>query len=517
MSGRETLRRFDLFAALALALIAAGLYLPSLGANFVYDARGILLANDYVHHLRNLADVLTLRVLRMDVMDNNRPVYLVSAMLDWALWGANPAGHHFMSIAWHAVATVLLFALCRRVADGVSPWIPFAAALLFAVHPVNCEPVAEVSYRKDLIAAAGVLAALNLATFFRPEFSRRNVWIAIACIASLILAVGAKENGVAGPPILICYWLLFRRNEPRAGWIALCAAAMLVVGGFLVARFALPPKTSIIFTDKPQYPGGSLAAAMMIQPRILAFYFRQMVWPRDLSADYGPYAIRNFGIETGLAALIVVLIAQFVIAMQNRVFALGAVMFWCAMLPVSNLVPIYRPMADRFLYLPMAGVALILASIPCRRKAAGWIVAAVALPVAVAFSAVTFQREKVWRDSLALWTDTVQKDPALTDAPNNLGSAFYGAGRFAEAVTAFELAIRNTKGKQADPFAGMALALDAMGRTAEADAAFQKAAKLDARFTHPGQLVQALIWEKTNADKLQKIADRNRVPPEKSE
>ena len=71
-------------------------YLPMLGADFVYDARPTILYNDYIHHPGNLVDVLTLRILRMDMMDNNRPVYVANAMLDWALWGRNPTGHHLV-------------------------------------------------------------------------------------------------------------------------------------------------------------------------------------------------------------------------------------------------------------------------------------------------------------------------------------------------------------------------------------------------------------------------------------
>lgn len=145
-----------------------------------------------------------------------------------------------------------------------------------------------------------------------------------------------------------------------------------------------------------------------------------------------------------------------------------------------------------------------------RARAAIALCAAAAVPVAIAFSAVTFQREKVWHNSLALWTDAVGKDPFLTDAPNNLGGALCDAGKFKEAVAAYELAIKNTKGKQADRLPGWRSRSTRWAAPPEADAAFKKAAGLDARYAHPDQLVKALIWEKTSARKLQKIADRSR-------
>ncbi|MEI8341882.1 MAG: hypothetical protein WCH43_10160, partial [Verrucomicrobiota bacterium] len=183
---------------LLLAVIALALYWPSLSFDFVWDARAVIMTNPYVHGLRHLGEILTLRVMHLDVIDNNRPVFLLSAMLDWTLWGANPFGYHLTNVLLHALVSVLLFAFLRRLMNGVPPWAPFFAALVFAVHPVNCEAVAEISYRKDLIAAAGILAALNFAGMFQPMFSRRNLLLGAACVGSMLIAAGTKENAVAG-------------------------------------------------------------------------------------------------------------------------------------------------------------------------------------------------------------------------------------------------------------------------------------------------------------------------------
>jgi protein O-mannosyl-transferase len=509
LSGWESIRRSHFFAAILLAIATAGLYLPTLGAGFVWDGEATVVINEYVHNARHLFDVLTLRVMRMDVIDNNRPVHVASVILNWALWGANPAGHHFTSIVLHAFVTVLLFAFCRKLTRGASPWAAFLAALIFAVHPVNCEAVSEVSYSKDLVVAACVLGALNLTTVFRPEWTRRNVLLAAACVLLVFLAVGTKENGTVGAAVLGCYWLLFRRMEPRAGWLGLCGAAGLVVVLFLVARFTLPPKDSIIFASKPQYPGGSLAAALGIQPRIWVFYMRQIVWPQNLCADYGPYAVRNFGYGISLALLLAVAVAQVSAASVNRVFALGAAFFWLALLPVSNLVPIFRPMADRFLYLPMCGVAIMLASVSCGGTGLRRGAAAVAIVTAVAFSIITFQREKVWHDNIALWSDVAKKNPSIPESAVNLGSALFDAGRLEESLAEYQRAVKLNKGTDAETFAGMALPLDALGRAVEADEAFRKAVALNGRYAHPDLLVKGLMWNKKDAALLQVIVDRN--------
>jgi len=127
-------------AAPVLALIAMALYLPTLGAGFAWDSQIQMRDDGFIHEARNLPAVLSLRVLGMDVLDFNRPTQLLSLMADSALWGEKPFGYHLTSVLLHATMTVLLFMFCHRF---VPAGCAFAATLLFAVHPVNCEAVAE--------------------------------------------------------------------------------------------------------------------------------------------------------------------------------------------------------------------------------------------------------------------------------------------------------------------------------------------------------------------------------------
>lgn len=509
----------NILPAFILLIVSVALYLPMLGADFVWDSRPQILTDTYIHHLGNLWDVLSLRVLHLDVLDFNRPVNLLTLMLDSVLWGRNPAGYHFTSILWHAATVVMLFLFCRNFVPRAQA---ACVALIFAVHPIQCEAVAEVGYREDVLAGFFVLAGLNFAAVFKPERSWKAAAIGFACAFCFFAAVSAKENGIVGPVALAAYWWMFRRKEPRKGWLLLIVASGLAVGGFLAARFLLEPKGSAIFISPPHRLRESFGETLVIQTRIWTFQMRQVVLPMNLCADYGAWSIRNF--ETGLCfvAFSAVIIAQVFISMRNRVFALGTAVFWCALLPVSNFIPIYRPLADRFLYLPMTGVALMLCSFDwqrCATSMAAWlktderplhrVTGAVALLAASALSVATFQREKTWHDTLALWSDTAQKNPYSYDAALNLGEALFNAGKLTDSVASYERAIQMTNGKTAEAWAEAALPLDALGRTADADAAFKKAVELKGIYAHPDELAKGLTWDKRHLDRLQIIARRN--------
>jgi hypothetical protein len=207
-----------------------------------------------------------------------------------------------------------------------------------------------------------------------------------------------------------------------------------------------------------------------------------------------------------LPVLIAVICAQFVLAARNRVFALGSVLFWAALLPVSNLVPIYRPMADRFLYVPMLGVALMLASVlPRRRESVAALCAAAAVLVFI-----TWQREAAWHDPRSLWSDTVEKNPASYDAAVNLGFALVDSQEPLGAIVSFQRAVRMSKASEPDPFSGLAMAFDALGQRSAADEAYKKAVSIDPRYLDPDSLVDALVMEPAEAAKLKPIATRNR-------
>jgi len=498
--------------ALAIAIAAWLLYSPTITADFVWDARAKVLMSDFILDPSNLPDVLTGRVLTRDVLDNNRPANLLSLMIDAAFWGRRPAGYHATSITLHAVVCAMLFLLLVRLLPAPGALCPaFLAALIFAVHPLNCEAVSEVSYREDLLVAASFMVALFAAiAFLRKPGRLRNLLLGALCCLALLFGVAAKENGVAGPFVLAGYWLLWRRKDPRLPWAALLAAASIAVFGFLLARFTLRPEHSVIFTSPPARLGGSLANSLLAQVRIWAMQFSQIIFPHDLCADYGPWSIRNYSVPLSAVALALVIAAQLFLAFRNRLFALGSVLFWAGLLPVSNIVPIFRPMADRFLYVPLLGLAIILsqALYLARNLRLALRVALFCLLIlwitAAAF--LTFRREAVWHDSLVLWQDTAVRNPFSFTAANNLGWAQLAVQHNRDAAASFERAIQLSNNSDPDPWAGIALVCQAIGNPAAANTAFHRAVSLDPRYAHPQELVRALTAEPDVAVKLELLS-----------
>lgn len=509
--------------ALALAAITLAVFWPTLSSKFVYDARLQIVTGDFIHDPWNWVAVLSGQVLAMDVLDFNRPVQLASLMLDSAIWGKDAFGYHLTSVLLHAVNVVLVWGIVGGAwQPGRLPhsgaWqagrLPhMLAALLFAVHPVVTEAVCEPTFREDLLVAACALGALLLAMRHDPAAPNGDRWRALGCAGLCFLAVASKESGIAAPMILGAYWLLFRRAEPRRFWSLAVGGGKLAAIAFLAARFLLEPAQSAIFEAKPQYPGGSFLAAMAIEPRILALYAQLVAFPVNLCADYGLYSVRHLPLPAALVILASLVAAAVVAIRADRRMVLACAIIVLPLIPVSNLFPIYRAAADRYLYLPMAGVALglgwlldgpWLAARPrLREKATIFCMAAVVL-----LGMACVERQKVWANPLGLWEDTFRKNPVAYTAASGLADSLLEVGRLPEAERTAREAIRLSDGKRGDPWVTLALILDAQGREAEAFEAVGRALEAQPSLADPEARVRALAMERQVADEWGRLLAR---------
>jgi tetratricopeptide (TPR) repeat protein len=151
--------------------------------------------------------------------------------------------------------------------------------------------------------------------------------------------------------------------------------------------------------------------------------------------------------------------------------ALGLTLAVAALLPVLQIIPIpSRTLtADRFLYLPTAGLALALApeldrALALRRSA--WLLASAAV---VSLGWVTARRAAVWSDEVEFWVQSYLETPATNSAAaTDLVGVLYRAGLYREA-----LAISERERSYDDPAKrqarfNAALCLDRLGRPEEA-------------------------------------------------
>jgi len=394
-----------IWALLLTASIGAALllYRPALSGPFLSDDV-LYIDNPLVRDL-SLGNALRILDPSGDAalsVSNYAPLHLLMHAAALRAFGDQPTGHHVVNIVLHALASVLLVALC------LESGLPRAAALcggaVFLVHPANVEAVAWVSQLKS--SAALVLALLALLAY------PRRPALASVCFA---LALLAKAHAVFALPVVALFeWL--RTGRVRWRWIALWAA--------MFAAFSVAEITS---HERNQGGGPTLRDDPFVWLRtivaIAARYLVMAATSLGVSTFHETEPARSPFDPWFLAGLVALAGLGWRLAVTLKRRSVEAV-FWVwallAFAPVSQIFPFLYPMADRYLYFiapGLIGAALCVArdaaeKLPAQRRPAAGIAAGALVAAGCAFFGWrSVERAAVWRSSASLVADAAGHYP----------------------------------------------------------------------------------------------------------
>ncbi len=416
---------------LVLVGVVLAVYGASLAGRFVWDDAELIVAKaPFFTRAGSAAAILASSDtgLYSGATPYYRPLTTLSFLASYRLFGLDPFWWRLTSLLLHAAVVLLLYALVARAFGDER--LGFVAALLFAVHPAAVEAVAFVTARNNLLCAAGLLAALL-------ALLRRTPLATAAALGLFAAALLSKEPAVVLPPFLLGLALLARdpRLKARPPVLGLFFA---LLAGYLLLRAA------VLGAVAPAAGGGDPAAHARLVVGSLYESLRILAWPVPLNAAYGPSAAAfSFG---RLAAVAAALGALGWAAVARRTpEPLRAASLWLLLgfLPISNLVPIpSAPVAERYLYVPLLGFAVLLAAgaqaIAARRPR---LAAAVVLLVVAALGVRSALRAQVWLDDRRLYESMVAADPANASALYNLGQLEASTGNLPAAIAAWEGAV----------------------------------------------------------------------------
>lgn len=449
-------------SAMLVASVACVVNLGALAPGFIHDDHRIIEQNELIRSLARLPEILTHGYWSVGTADQPilyRPVTILSFALDEAIFGPGPLYHRLVNLALHALVSILVLRLGRRLlgnAAGLPLDAPLAAALVFAIHPIHTEVLGEVVGRAELLAAAGTL--LSLLAFLRSRddmlagLRRRAAILSAAAVAAFGLGFLAKENAVAAPllalladRVIVRGRLAWRHHLAMAAMLAACLAARAAALG------SLNPPGQIHFIDNP-LAFAPVFTGWLTALGVLARYALLLVLPVHQSIDYSfnaipivsrlvdPWALCGMG-------LIVALFTGLVLAWRRSpVVAFSLAFVGASLLPVANLLfPIGTIMAERLLYLPSVGVCLLAGAGLERcprlgRPASGRVLLAV-LAVLALLGGRSVLRLRDWRDDYTIFQSALRVVPDSVRALYNFGAACEDRGEDPEAEKVYRRAV----------------------------------------------------------------------------
>ena len=351
------------YGAIAVGFAAIVAYAISLANGFAFDDV-VLIPGDPRVTGAQFGALLTQSYWHDSTLALYRPLTSLTFGLDWSLAKGAPAWFHFTNVLWHALASILAYRLLTRF---FSPVAALCGALVFALHPVHVEAVANVVGRSELMAATFVLAACVVWTSRSLSLTARAVFAALCGGAAMF----AKESAAVLPALLLL--LDYASGKVGRDYVRANVRAFVPLVAVLVIFLAV--RTAVVGAAPPARLDPSIEFASSTSARVLTalqawpIEFKLLFFPHPLLADYGPRILQPVNAWTPLAVLgLTLLVATLVggivaVVRGHRLAALALLWFPLTILPVSNLLfPIGVLVAERTLYLPSFVVSIAVAA-----------------------------------------------------------------------------------------------------------------------------------------------------------
>jgi len=454
------------------------------------------------------------------------PLTWLSHMLDYELFGLNPAGYHIVNLLFHITNSLLLFLILNRMTKAL--WQSAFVAAVFAIHPLHVESVAWASERKDVLSTLFWLLTIGAYVYYveRPRIQRY-----LLVILFLALGLMSKPMLVTLPFVLLLldYWPLYRlRSEKQTGTHqkspenppehyderqklqenydkipARIIKAVSTIPPWVIVRQLVLEKVplfslsviSCVVTYVAAEKGEHLKTLEVVPLTIrianasvsYVGYIWKMVWPNDLAFFY-PRPGRLLLWQVLGAFLLLAGITLMVIWTARKLpyLIVGWLWYVGTLAPVIGIVHISeQASADRYTYIPLIGLFIMAAwGIPellgtwrYRKK----VLVPLSAVVLLSCFGMTMIQVNYWQNSITLFDHALKVTTGNIPAYNNRAATYVNIGNYNQAIEDCDKAIELDP-KYEKAYFNRARSYQKLGNYNQAIEDFSKAIELNPKF-----------------------------------
>ena len=461
------------FPSLLLIIIGITIYSNSLGVPFLFDDNDNILGSPHIR-ITEFSVENILGAARYGHLAN-RPIANISFAVNHLLGGKRVFGYHLVNILIHVFCAVVLYHFIRLTgAIYPSPMtdsrmVPFFAASLWLVHPIQTQTVTYIVQRMNSLAAlffiltmylyakgrwtmiAGMkqqgTAAVAKKKIVRPYSVPALVYFCGAFVSGM-MALGSKEISATLPFFIFVYeWFFFQ--DLRVSWLRHHGVKVVFVLMILllITVFYLggEPLTKIVtMYGRRDF---TMMQRVLTESRVVVFYISLLLFPHparlNLEHDFSLSHSLTDPMTTVVSLIFILACCIFavVIAKKERVVAFCILWFFGNLAIESSVIGLEIIFEHR-LYLPSMMACLMMVAL-CFRYIKDRRVPVVLFSVVVVVCSIwTYNRNKIWKDEITLLTDCVKKSPGKFRPRYNLGIALAEQGRRLEAIEQYRIALK---------------------------------------------------------------------------
>lgn len=485
---RQPDKRLDRWLAPIIAFLTVLVYFQAVDGSWVWDDHVQIVNNQQIKD-----PALVVRALTTDVWSfrstqgGNESRYWRPSFVAWMIAMERISGTasatlwHVSLVILHAIASVLAYFVARRV--GFSPLWAAPIALIFAMHPTRPESVVWISGATDPILAVFmfgsllcVLGAVNSAPMPRgatervgsTHFLRRRPLLWLGGLLLFAGALGAKEVAILFPGLVFACAVAYRSGTSRGSADGASSGQTLDRRSLLPAAVATAPFVALTVAYlgvRYALLGPDTRSADMFLPfevniytlpRVGLFYVRQCLAPYEVS----PFYVLSHQVKPdfegfflpGLGLLAVGSVMLWIVLgpARSRASALGLAIFALILAPaayVTNFPPPDQLVHDRYLYIPLLGMLLMVAGLAawmCRRvdrARAAVAVLCVGVLLCGVMARYTMRYAEAWKNGMGMWGWATVVSPGSPMAWQHYGLELAQKERHDEAQLAYARAM----------------------------------------------------------------------------
>ncbi|MCX8010066.1 MAG: tetratricopeptide repeat protein [Ignavibacteria bacterium] len=395
---------------------------PTLNNGFTnWDDNKYVVENKLITELNseNLKTIFT-----TPFMGNYHPLTVLSLAVDYSLGEIEPFVYHLNNLLLHLANTILVFLIIKILFKNLI--LAIIVALIFGIHPLHVESIAWVSERKDVLYSLFYLTA----TFFYVKYAETlRIKFYILTLLFFLLSLLSKGQAVSFSVTIIAIDFLLKRKliDKRVLFEKIPFFVLSIVFG-IVAIYS--QQTSEAMDIIVQY---TFLQRILFASYGFIQYLIKLIIPINLSAFY-PYPEN---VESGLhwifylaPILVIVLTALSIYSIKysNKIF-FGFAFFVINIFLVLQLIPVGGAiMADRYVYIPSIGFFLLIGLLVIyllekfsKSKLLIYSIFGIYLLI---IGIINYNRTQIWKDSLTLWNDVLEKYPKVHVALTNRGNVY---------------------------------------------------------------------------------------------
>jgi len=474
-------------------------YWTSLGNSFQYDDIHSIVENPHIRSWANIPFFFT----RPEMFSPDpksamyRPLVLVTYAVNYALGEYQVRGYHWLNLLVHIGNCLLVFRLVRKLSGAVHTGL--LAGLIFALHPINSEPVNYISSRSESLCALFFLG--SFIGFFR-TFQGETVnllWYSISLLMFLA-ALFSKSVGIVLPALLLLAdFLLIKRRRPSFSTLK---DLKLHLPFWLVALVYFLWVRQAVHTALVETPVRNLSVQILTQMKSLIYYTKLLCFPHGQNVEH-QFLLSKSPIELPVLMSLLFIISAIggVLLVHRRVRGdfLFLLMWPLVILLPTIFIPLNVLVNEHRLYLPSVAFAAALGSmlgkLVRQNMKLRTLVGAVWLGT---FALLAVQRTQVWQDPGTLWMDARTKAPLMPRPHLYMADHYKRIGKHDLALREYDIALNVypeilSGGDLLTIYNNKGATYLAMGRNVEAIEWYRRALVVDSTYTKARESLDALL------------------------